>query len=96
MPKMKTHKGTAKRIKITGSGYEASGTNGASTEDYKQLTNTISSANFAGENNAQYEQIKSKLNVNSFAQYMFAEMYYHNGDWPNNNVRAWGGRHQRF
>ena len=83
-------------IKITGSGYEASGTNGASTEDYKQLTNTISSANFAGENNAQYEQIKSKLNVNSFAQYMFAEMYYHNGDWPNNNVRAWGGNGYPF
>jgi len=83
-------------IKITGSSYEASGTNGASTEDYKQLVNSISSANFAGENNAQYEQIKSKLNVNSFAQYMFAEMYYHNGDWPNNNVRAWGGNGYPF
>ena len=83
-------------IKITGSGYEASGTNGASTEDYKQLVNSISSANFAGENNAQYEQIKSKINVNSFAQYMFAEMYYHNGDWPNNNVRAWGGNGHPF
>ena len=83
-------------IKITGSSYEASGTNGASTSDYKQLVNEISSANFAGENNQQYEQIKSKLNVNSFAQYMFAEMYYHNGDWPNNNVRAWGGNGYPF
>jgi hypothetical protein len=83
-------------IKITGSSYEASGTNGASTSDYQQLVSSISSANFAGENNAQYEQIKSKLNVNSFAQYMFAEMYYHNGDWPNNNVRAWGGSGHPF
>ena len=83
-------------IKIAGTSYEASGTNGASTSDYQQLVNSISSANFAGENNAQYEQIKSKLNVNSFAQYMFAEMYYHNGDWPNNNVRAWGGNGHPF
>ena len=83
-------------IKIAGTSYEASGTNGASTSDYQQLVNSISSANFAGENNAQYEQIKSKLNVNSFAQYMFAEMYYHNGDWPNNNIRAWGGNSYPF
>jgi hypothetical protein len=83
-------------IKIAGTSYEASGTNGASTSDYQQLVNSISSANFAGENNAQYEQIKSKLNVNSFAQYMFAEMYYHNGDWPNNNIRAWGGNGHPF
>ena len=83
-------------IKIAGTSYEASGTNGASTSDYQQLVNSISSAIFAGENNAQYEQIKSKLNVNSFAQYMFAEMYYHNGDWPNNNIRAWGGNGHPF
>ena len=78
-------------IKITGSSTEASGTNGASDQEYKQLLTEISSANYAGENNQQYEQLKGKMNVNSFAQYMFAEMYYHNGDWPNNNVRAWGG-----
>ncbi|SHK57779.1 CotH kinase family protein [Fibrobacter sp. UWB12] len=83
-------------IKITGTGLEASGTNGASTTEYQQLYNEISSANYAGENNAQYEQVKTKLNVNSFAQYMFAEMYFHNGDWPTNNVRAWGGNGHPF
>ena len=83
-------------IKITGSSTEASGTNGASDAEYKQLTSEISSANYAGENNEQYEQLKKKLNINSFAQYMFAEMYYHNGDWPNNNVRAWGGNGHPF
>ena len=83
-------------IKITGTGLEASGTNGASTTEYQQLYNEINSGNFAGENNEKYEQIKAKLNVNSFAQYMFAEMYFHNGDWPTNNVRAWGGNGHPF
>ena len=76
-------------IKIAGTTLEASGTNGASTAEYQQLYNEINSGNFAGDNNEKYEQIKSKINVNSFAQYMFAEMYFHNGDWPTNNVRAW-------
>ena len=83
-------------IKISGTNFEASGTNGASTADYQQLVNQISSGNFAGENNQEYEQLKSKINLNSFAQYMFAEMYFHNGDWPNNNVRAWGGNGNPF
>ena len=83
-------------IKITGTGLEASGTNGASTTEYQQLYSEVTSTNYAGENNEKYEQIKSKLNVNSFAQYMFAEMYFHNGDWPTNNVRAWGGNGHPF
>ena len=83
-------------IKITGTGLEASGTNGASTTEYQQLYSEITGGKFDGENNAKYEQIKTKLNVNSFAQYMFAEMYFHNGDWPTNNVRAWGGNGHPF
>ena len=83
-------------IKISGTSFEASGTNGASTTDFQQLYSEISSTNYAGENNEKYEQVKSKLNVNSFAQYMFAEMYFHNGDWPTNNVRAWGGNGYPF
>ena len=83
-------------VKIAGTTLEASGTNGASTSEYQQLYNEISGGNFAGDNNTKYEQIKSKINVNSFAQYMFAEMYFHNGDWPTNNVRAWGGNGHPF
>ena len=83
-------------IKIAGTSYEASGTNGASTTEYQQLYSEITGAKFDGENNKSYESIKSKLNVNSFAQYMFAEMYFHNGDWPTNNVRAWGGNGYPF
>ena len=77
-------------------GWAASGTNGASTEEFTQMVNSVTKGNFAGENNAQYEQLKKSLNVNSFAQYMFAEMYFHNGDWPSNNVRAWGGNGHPF
>lgn len=71
-------------------GWCPSGTNGASADEFAQLVRTINNGNFAGENNQSYEQVKSKLNVASFAQYMIAEMYIHNGDWPNNNIRAWG------
>ena len=71
-------------------GWAPSGTNGASSAEFGQLTNMITSGNFAGENNPSYEEVKQKLNVSSFAQYMIAEMYIHNGDWPNNNIRAWG------
>lgn len=83
-------------IKIAETSYEASGTNGASTTEYQQLYSEITGSKFDGEDNKSYEQIKSKLNVNSFAQYMFAEMYFHNGDWPTNNVRAWGGNGHPF
>ncbi|SHK90302.1 Chitobiase/beta-hexosaminidase C-terminal domain-containing protein [Fibrobacter sp. UWT2] len=71
-------------------GWAPSGTNGASSTEFGQLANSITGGNFAGENNQSYAEIKTKLNVNSFAQYMIAEMYIHNGDWPNNNIRAWG------
>ena len=77
-------------------GWAPSGTNGASSSEFGQLTNSITSGNFAGENNASYAQIKEKMNVSSFAQYMIAEMYIHNGDWPNNNIRAWGGNGYPF
>lgn len=71
-------------------GWCPSGTNGASANEFAQLVNTITSGNFEGENNQQYEEVKKKLNISSFAQYMIAEMYIHNGDWPNNNIRFWG------
>ena len=71
-------------------GWAPSGTNGASSAEFGQVVNSITGGNFAGENNQSYAQIKEKFNVNSFAQYMIAEMYIHNGDWPNNNIRAWG------
>lgn len=77
-------------------GWVASGTNGASPNEFVQLVNLVTSGNFEGENNQQYSQVKEKMNVVSFAQYMLAEMYIHNGDWPGNNIRAWGGNGNPF
>ena len=77
-------------------GWAASGTNGSSPQEFASVVNSITNGNFAGENNQQYEQLKEKINLSSFAQYMLAEMYFHNGDWPNNNIRAWGGNGNPF
>lgn len=38
---------------------------------------------------ANYDVAKSLIDIGNFADYMLAEMYIHNGDWPDNNVRAW-------
>ena len=83
-------------IKIKGTELEASGTNGASVDEYRNVANQVMNGNFAGENNQSYIQLKEKINMSSFAQYMLAEMYFHNGDWPTNNVRAWGGNGYPF
>ncbi|MCF0222587.1 MAG: CotH kinase family protein, partial [Fibrobacter sp.] len=53
-------------------GWVASGTNGASPAEFAQVTNSITSGNFEGENNQSYIQLKEKFNVVSFAQYMIA------------------------
>ncbi|MBQ3722036.1 MAG: CotH kinase family protein [Fibrobacter sp.] len=83
-------------INIKGNSAEASGTKGASADEYKNIANLIINGNFAGDNNQSYEQMKQKVNMNSFAQYMLAEFYFHNGDWPENNIRAWGGNGNPF
>ncbi|MCQ2090949.1 MAG: CotH kinase family protein [Fibrobacter sp.] len=68
---------------------EASGDDGDKSE-YMRLVSMIASGNFAGANNQNYAQVQNYLDVNNFARYIAAEIYYHNADWPNNNVRAWG------
>lgn len=69
---------------------------GGSDEAYRTLLNKINSGSFAGENNAAYEEIKGLMDVGNFADYMASEIYFHNGDWPDNNVRAWRAPDQPF
>ncbi len=38
---------------------------------------------------ANYAMAKTMIDVGNYADYMAAEIYFRNGDWPNNNVRAW-------
>lgn len=73
-------------IKHLGEEIEAS--NGT-IDDYVAMLEYVAAHDFSGENNADYEYIKGIMDVGNFADYMIAEMYVHNGDWPNNNVRAW-------
>ncbi len=67
---------------ITGSGL-------MDVADYTALLQFVATHDFSGENNANYAAVKGLMDVGNFADYMIAEMYDHNGDWPNNNVRAW-------
>ena len=57
------------------------------------ITNYVSMLHFVGENDManseNYAAAKTMLDVGNLADYMIAEIYFHNGDWPNNNVRAW-------
>ena len=65
----------------------------ASGDDASAVANYQSMLHFVGENDmsdaGNYAAAKTLLDIGNFADYVIAEIYYHNGDWPNNNVRAW-------
>ena len=69
-------------------GHDITASNGT-IDEYKTLLSFVAQNDFSGENNANYELVKTLMDVGNFADYMAAEAYIHNGDWPNNNVRAW-------
>ncbi len=69
-------------------GEEITASNGTIT-DYVAMLEYAAANDFSGEANAAYAHMKELMDVGNFADYMIAEMYVHNGDWPNNNVRAW-------
>ena len=77
---------TVNFIKHLGKEVEAS--NGT-TDAYMNMLHYVATNDFSGENNAKYDTVKTMLDVGNLADYMAAEIYMHNGDWPNNNVRAW-------
>ena len=69
-------------------GKEVEASNGT-TDAYMNMLHFVATNDFSGENNANYTSAKLMLDVGNLADYMAAEIYMHNGDWPNNNVRAW-------
>lgn len=69
---------------------------GGTADDYLNLLGFIFNSDLSGENNANYEAVKKRLNIASYIDYMAAQIYYHNGDWPNNNVRAWRSASQKW
>ena len=74
---------------------EVTASNGT-TADYQALLAYVASNDFSGENNASYDYVKGLMDVGNFADYIAAEVYIHNGDWPNNNVRAWRSPEQSW
>lgn len=80
-------------IKHTNMTIEASG---GTTDDYIDLLNFISANDFSGENNEAYKKVKSRVNMQSLMEYLAAQIYYHNGDWPDNNLRAWRSGTQKW
>ena len=36
-----------------------------------------------------YKYIENKIDVDNFIDYMAAQIYFNNRDWPNNNIRYW-------
>lgn len=63
-----------------------------SADGYLSMLNYINSNDMSDSKN--YGVAKTMLDVGNFADYMAAEIYYHNGDWPDNNVRAWSSANQ--
>jgi hypothetical protein len=74
-------------------GHEIEVSNGSS-DSYVEMFKFVASNDFSGENNANYTKVRTMLDVGNLADYMAAEIYMHNGDWPNNNVRAWSAPDQ--
>src|SRR5690606_12941295 len=58
--------------------------------DLDSLANFIFSQDMNVTSN--YEQVKSKLDVESYADYFIAELFYNNLDWPHNNLKIWRDR----
>ena len=62
--------------------------NGSSVS-YEEMLNFAAASDFSDLSGDALEKISKVLDLYNYADYMAAEIYFHNGDWPNNNVRAW-------
>jgi len=58
-----------------------------SNSSYLQI-NTFLNSNTL-ETEANYSQVRSKIDVNSYIQYQLAQIYINNQDWPANNIKFW-------
>ena len=67
-----------------------SGTNEAtagSAADYKAMIDWLQSNNLTSD--ANYKKIADQIDVDNFMNYMQAEMFLNNSDWPHNNLKKW-------
>ncbi|MCQ2062856.1 MAG: CotH kinase family protein [Fibrobacter sp.] len=59
-----------------------------SDKDYLSMLQFVAGNDFKT-NKVAYDSLKNLIDITNYMEYMAAEIYYHNGDWPHNNVRAW-------
>lgn len=55
--------------------------------EWEQLNQWIKSTDFSNDSN--YEQLCEKIDMQSFADYVSAEIYFNNWDWGDNNTAMW-------
>ncbi|MBE0652425.1 MAG: CotH kinase family protein, partial [Bacteroidales bacterium] len=56
-------------------------------QHYASLINFINSNNI--QNQANYDYVKTQMDVRNFINYQVAQIYYDNSDWPGNNIKYW-------
>lgn len=56
-------------------------------EEFNSLYSFIEQNDFS--NNSNYEFIQTKMEINSFLDWVISEIYFNNTDWPTNNVKIW-------
>ena len=66
--------------------------NGTFRNGNKEVYNQLVTLSEQVNNEGVYEQIKTMLDIDEFTNYMAAELFLGNDDWPNNNVKAYRSR----
>ncbi|WP_298769863.1 CotH kinase family protein [uncultured Fibrobacter sp.] len=64
-----------------------------SAEDFKALANWLNSNTLTSD--ANYNYVAERIDVNNYINYMQAEMFLDNRDWPGNNMKKWRVRSQK-
>jgi len=58
-----------------------------SATDYKNMLSWLQSNELTSD--ANYQKIADQIDVDNYMNYMSAEMFVNNGDWPHNNLKKW-------
>ena len=71
-------------IDLIDAGNEASA---GSAEDFKAMLSWLQSNELTSD--ANYQKIADQIDIDNYMNYMQAEMFLNNGDWPHNNMKKW-------
>ena len=72
---------------LEGYGHKISHGESDDKDDFLDFLQYIQASNT--QDDVVYQQVKNRIDVDDFIDYQVAEIYFANGDWPNNNVRYW-------